>query len=247
MKTAMRVAYYIIHLSRAADRADNVATLRHGFNGPTTVIDAVDGSALTPEQEARYRREVRKPTYPFALNTAEIAVFLSHRKAWQQLLDDGVDAGIIVEDDILLDAEVFKNALALACEYASQGDIVRFPIRDRETCKTPVAAAHGSTLTEPVDVGLGMVLQLVTRNAAQLLLDATEQFDRPVDTFVQMTWLHDARPLTIWPSGVTEISRTIGGSTIHSRLSAWARLYREIMRPIYRARILRLQKRAARS
>src|SRR5438034_3575043 len=40
---------------------------------------------------------------PFSISGGEIGCFLSRRRAWQQLLDDGLSAALIVEDDIELE------------------------------------------------------------------------------------------------------------------------------------------------
>ena len=83
-------------------------------------------------------------------------------------------------------------------------------------------------------VGLGMQAQFVAQGAARQLLAASASFDRPVDAFLQMTWLHKVDVLTVWPSDVTETSGTLGGSTIHRPMSRPERLYRNVVRPIYR-------------
>ena len=84
----------------------------------------------------------------------------------------------------------------------------------------PLAASDGkigawmleSVLMQPHAVGLGMQMQLVTREAAELILEKTVIFDRPVDTYLQMSWEHrSCRILAISPSGVGEMSRDLGG------------------------------------
>lgn len=92
-------------------------------------------------------------------------------------------------------------------------------------------------IIEPVPVGLGMQAQLVGSKAAQRLLSITEIFDRPVDTTAQMNWVTGLKPLTVLPSGVREISRQLGGSSIQKSRSLPDKLKREIMRPLYRWKI----------
>lgn len=92
-------------------------------------------------------------------------------------------------------------------------------------------------IIEPVPVGLGMVAQLVGREAAQRLLSATQVFDRPVDTTAQMNWVTGLKPLSVLPGGVREVSVRLGGSTIQKSRSLPDKLKREILRPLYRWKI----------
>lgn len=89
----------------------------------------------------------------------------------------------------------------------------------------------------PERVGLGMVAQLVSREAAIRLLKATETFDRPVDTMVQMDWVLHLEPLAVLPGGVSEISSTLGGSNIKRKAKISDKLAREVLRPLYRAKV----------
>ena len=128
----------------------------------------------------------------------------------------------------------FPAAFKAAAAIAEQGGLVRLPFRsDRET--GAVVLEQGTTkVIRPVPVGLGMVAQLITRDAAQALLKATEKFDRPVDTFAQMNWVTGLQPLSVVPGGVQEISTNLGGSTLKQNRSLAHKLHRELMRPFYR-------------
>jgi GR25 family glycosyltransferase involved in LPS biosynthesis len=83
----------------------------------------------------------------------------------------------------------------------------------------------------------------VGKGAAQRLLDASAQIDRPVDTFLQMHWITGQPIHAILPNGNAEVAHQIGGSTIQTKIPAQGKLAREFKRLIYRARIaLRPQK-----
>jgi glycosyl transferase family 25 len=92
------------------------------------------------------------------------------------------------------------------------------------------------SIFEPTLVGLGMHAQIVTYDAARRLLESTESFDRPVDAYLQLRWKHGVRILTLWPNGVREISSSLGGSLIQEKSNV-NRLQREVLRPLYRAKL----------
>lgn len=226
----------IIHLERAKERYNQVELLKAALPCPTLIINAVDSQTLDDSSINRfYRKNLYRPYYPFTLSKNEIACFLSHRTAWQKIVDDGLDAGFIIEDDIAL-TDRFFAVFQFALTEIDPHSFIRFPFRVREQGKI-LAQKDDIRLIEPKEVGLGQVAQLVGREAAKKLLEATEIFDRPVDTTEQLYWKTGVHPKTILPPVVREISGEIGGSTIKSKHGFFARLYREIARPLYRHRI----------
>jgi GR25 family glycosyltransferase involved in LPS biosynthesis len=175
------------------------------------------------------------------MRQSEIACFLSHRLVWQALLDSDNDAALIVEDDVDVDQTHFKAGYALACEHLA-GGYVRFPKNLNELPFKSIACVGNTSLFYPTEIALGMQLQLVSREAAKQLLKATQCFDRPVDTFLQMRWLTDVSCKVVSPSGIHEIDAQLGGTTIGQKKSLWEILHREIMRPVYRFNIYLLSK-----
>ena len=100
------VKAFIIHLERATDRQPQVEELIRKLPVETDVVNAIDGRTLDAQTISRvYRRSAHKPHYPFQLSTNEIACFLSHRKAWQAIVDQEIDAGLVLEDDVELTPE----------------------------------------------------------------------------------------------------------------------------------------------
>lgn len=232
----MNIKAFIIHLARAKDRRPQVEKLIRELPVKTEVIDAVDSHTLSDTDIKRvYKRKLHAPRYPFALSKNEIACFLSHRKAWQAIVDQGLDAGFVIEDDIEL-TDVFNAAFHAVTNHFEPGSFVRFTFRDREQGREVFRNDHLRIII-PNPIGLGMVAQLVSFDAAKKLLAVTEQFDRPVDTTLQMRWVTGLQPLAVIPGGVKEISAALGGTTIQHKKSFKDKLAREILRPIYRMRV----------
>jgi GR25 family glycosyltransferase involved in LPS biosynthesis len=176
-----------------------------------------------------------RPRYPFALRKAEIGCFLSYRKAWQAIVDGGLDAGLIVEDDVEPDERYFEPALTLALKTIQPGDYIRFPYRSHTDSGAEVAKAGDITLVEPAHAGLGMQMQLVSRQAAAELLKATETFDRPVDTTIQMRWLAKIRILAARPPAIRQIGHLLGGTIVQKKSKPLSEvLSREVRRAWYR-------------
>ncbi len=232
---------FVISMPSAVARHGQVARIRATCGLPSTVIAATDGRAMTvAERRAVYARCLHRPSYPFELSPGEIGAFMSHRMAWSCIADSGLDAGLVLEDDIELDGEHFPRALGAAIAALRDYPLVRLSCR--APAGTPGAAA---SVRRPCVPPLGNTSQLVRRDAALRLLELSARFDRPVDTFEQMTWLHGLRVAVVEPSGVREVSSRIGGTTIHPpRRGTLERLARNPARTWYRLRARLLAMRA---
>lgn len=244
----MNATALVIHLPRAAGRRPQVDRLCSELPLPVKVIDAVDGFDLSvADMRDVVAPGLHRPRYPFALSRTEVACFLSHRAAWQAIVAGGFDAGLVVEDDAAVSPD-FATVLEAILSGLRPDEFVRLPHRERHEPGPLVRSSAQATLVEPALPALGMVVQLVGREAAARLLGASMQFDRPVDSFVQMHWVHAARVLTARPIVVREIGADLGGSVIHARRASLGhKLIRELGRPLIRLAVQResVRRRAA--
>jgi len=227
----------IIHLKRSLERKPQVIKLKKELPYRTRVVEAVDGSNPDNDFSNIYKPRLLRPHYPFSLRPAEVACFQSHRKCWKEILDRDLEAALIIEDDVdIIDGE-FAAAVKLAMKEIKMGDLIRFPIKPRERPSNGCLKQDNISIFEPTLVGLGTQAQIVTYDAARRLLDITDRFDRPIDAYLQLKWKHGVRILTLWPNGVRERSSSLGGSLIAKKRSNVDRLRRELLRPLYRAKI----------
>jgi len=234
---------FIISLRRCHDRVDNVRRLVEACPIPCQTWDAVDGRSLSDEEVERWYKPGRhQPTYPFSLTRGEVGAFLSHRAIWQRIVDADLPAGLVLEDDIEFGAG-FTDALRLAIEHLPRVGYIQFQIRNRHRHAIEVANNSQYQIVRPDRIPLGAVAQLISRDAAECLLQATQTFDRPIDTFVQMHWLHGVDILIATPPCIREISSELGGSMIHvhkTHRSNWDALLREWKRYRYQQQLQRL-------
>jgi glycosyl transferase, family 25 len=246
MKRFAGIEALVIHLSRAEARRPQVERILEACPVPARVIEAVDGRALSQSDlDAVYSRDsLHAPHYPFEMTVGEVGCFLSHRNGWQAILESGRDAGLIIEDDVGIDPQPFERSLDLASQHVQSHGIVQFQVRELREPGPVVVSSGDVRLHRPAIVPLRASCTLYSRNAARHLLDVTARFDRPVDGLVQLHWVTGLRPLVAIPSGVSDRGADIGGTTIQARnVPMFKRLRREVLRPVYRARISALSRR----
>lgn len=230
---------YVLHLERAEGRKRQVAELLAALPLSAEIVPATDGLLMgDADLERHFRRYLHLPRYPFVISRTEIACFLTHRRAWQRIIDDGCDAGLVVEDDVAVASPSFARVVETATSLIGPDEFLRFPLRERGERGGVVHASGAVSIIEPRLPALGMQMQLVGREAARRLLAATKLFDRPVDSVVQMQWVHAARVLSVRPIVIREIGRQLGGSVIHrKRTGVVHKFVHEVQRPLIRRAI----------
>lgn len=203
------------------------------------VLAAVDGARLSPQEvDQAYARRRFRPIYPFPLTRTEVGVFLSHRSAWRRIVDDALDFAFIFEDDAEIDPSQFAALVEFATLERPTWDYVLMPAQPIRN-GVVVASRGGLTLVRPDAPPLRAIAQIVSRTAAERLLQRTLPFDRPIDTLMQMTWVTGQPVLIASPSPIRDVSRETGGSTVQRKsMGILDRLRHEAMRPIYRAQVL---------
>lgn len=228
---------FIIHMSSSTARRPNAEQLCKDLPN-AELFEAVNGR--DPNQIADIRVHlgtVHRPQYPFALRPAEIGVFESHRRIWRKMVEEQIDLAIITEDDLRIDPTRMERVLTMLQPIATPDHYIRIPVKQREIASKTIAEQNGLRLILPMVIGLQCVCQMVGRRAAERLLKATEEIDRPVDTFLQMHWLTGQPIHALLGSGNREVAGEIGGSTIQTRPPLSDKLTREFKRAAYRSKL----------
>lgn len=231
---------YIISMRRAKERFEHVQQVIAKCPISCHRWDAVDGRLLSEASVADvYRRALHRPHYPFKLTRGEIGCFLSHRSVWQQIVDSGLPGALVLEDDIdLLDG--FAEAFRFGVEHAPPCSYVQFQTRNIPAGGQEIAESGEYRLIRPEVAPVRAMAQWITRQAAEQLVETTRLFDRPIDTFVQMRWLHGVDVLVLTPPRVREISGELGGSVINAQKRAryqLPQLSRDWKRFVYRCQV----------
>ena len=136
----------IIHLERSVERKPQVKKLKKDLPFQTKVVEAVDGSNPDIDFSKSYTPRLLRPRYPFSLRSAEVACFQSHRKCWQEILDRGLDAALIIEDDVdITDGEFTAEQLAqtndhrgIMVKWRDEKNYLGRHSRTREPTKRPL-------------------------------------------------------------------------------------------------------------
>ena len=230
---------FIIHLKRALKRQKTVQSIIVSMECETKIIDAIDGNTLTDKYISKFLdyKNFLHPKYPFPINNGEIGCFLSHREAWKAIVNENLEAGFIVEDDCEIDIKKFNKSFKIALKLVKKLGYIQFQTREIPNNFMKIINIDGVKILQPKIVPLRTSAQLISYDAALLLLEKSKEIDRPVDGFLQMFWSTGQNISCINPSGIRDITQISGGSTLSVKQSRRSSITRSLIRFLYRIKI----------
>lgn len=198
----MKFEIFLINLDRSTHRLDDVKKSMSELGLVFQRISAIDGRTISNDEiNAVYSNTLNNQFYHYNLTLGEIACYMSHRKAWKTFLDSGLDAGVILEDDIVLDplfSELQKPINALANSDFANWDVIKLaqPFKPKEASLLEnLGEFQLVNYKKPPMGGCGY---LISREGAKKLL-ARVPFFRPVDVDFQWQWETGAHVLGLLP------------------------------------------------
>jgi len=202
-------------------------------------ISAVYGAELSEQDiELTYNDQKNQQQYFSPLKKAEVACFMSHRKAWQFIVDHQLAFACILEDDVQ-----FETAPKILFDSLESLLKKNEPVAIRLYSKRPIRGRifeyelpSPYRLVKPRLSPMGMPGFVINRAAAIQWLEQTQEIFEPVDVAIQRHWDMGFQTLELQPPLVKEVSFSLGGTTLHhqSPQSKWTKIRRELTRPRYR-------------
>jgi glycosyl transferase family 25 len=160
---------YVINLARSADRRAHITAELRKTGLDYEIITAVDGRDL----------DLHDPTIigsaliarnSFPAGTAGCA--LSHLRAYRKILEDGLDAALVLEDDVTLPADLGTLADAVA-GHLNGAEVALLNYGSPDTCKISMEGSvelpSSRLLALPIDVSqlVNAAAYVITREACK--------------------------------------------------------------------------------
>ena len=127
----------------------------------------------------------------------EIGCYHSHLGVWKQLVESDAPAGLVLEDDVIFH-ENFKDAVNTALKAIDQWDILKLNF---VRAQVPIVKADlaGWRLMAYLGPFTGTGAYLITRGAAEKLLDRFLPITRPIDHEIDRSHVHGIKHLGMVP------------------------------------------------
>lgn len=188
----------LINLDKSVDRLKRSAKLLSEHNIEFERVSAIYGADLSEQVLANAYSYQLPNAYYKKLNIGEVGCYLSHRKAWQKIVDEQLDFAIILEDDFSINpgfAELIASikSMPVAWDYLklAANKRQREPIYQFQVAQSNVIAYE--------KVPAGTFAQAVSFAGAKKLLATSAPFKRPADIDIQYWWEKDLRVFGVTP------------------------------------------------
>lgn len=197
---------FVINLARSPERLAKIALQLDAIGIPFDRIDALDGKELSDDFiDSVSPAHIVSKRYYRALSRAEVACSLSHKRAWQQIIDQNLDFAIVLEDDVEL-LENFSAVLTLLSELPhGNWDFIKLYALRRGSGKNIADRCDfkGHTFVTYHRFPLGCVGQAVSRQGAESLTQNLPYVTEPVDGQLKSWWETGVFPFGLTPYCLT--------------------------------------------
>jgi len=218
MQASNTFQVFVISLDRAVERREHMKKLVSDLGFTATVISAVDGRNLRPEQRAKYSSERARRIYGCEMSDSEIACYLSHLSIYSKMIEHRIDAALILEDDISAMGDLKPAVEGVLKLPKSAWQVVR--LQSTKRCVShpePDDKSMGEALAKigPREIFrlktsvLGGCAYLIRLGAASAMLARSELIDMPIDQTLDRYWENGIipyvlRPMPVWHEDLFE-------------------------------------------
>ena len=181
---------YVVNLARSSERRAHMVTELGKTGIDYEIIQAVDGRELDFHDSRTVANIEPSVLENNLLLPNQIACVLSHLNAYQKILDDGLDYGLVFEDDVVLPPDLASLANAIS-KHLTGAEIVLLNFDGRDGCRM---TREGSTelpdsrlLVLPVDVTepVSGAAYIITRQACERMIEQLIPVRAKVDDWAQ--------------------------------------------------------------
>ena len=169
-------------------------------------FDAIPGANLSGEQREPFLTSGREYQFKGPLRDGAMGCSLAHFGVWQAILDEGIEAAVVLEDDAVAKTDSRNDIASRLNTLYQQRNHLDLVFLHRRWDR-PFVRVDGSKNGEPGLIlprysDLGAVRYFITASCARYLLSRPEKFRAEVDKYLQHWWHHDPeiRIVGLWPA-----------------------------------------------
>ncbi|TDH34804.1 hypothetical protein E2A64_13700 [Pseudohoeflea suaedae] len=192
----------------------------------------VDGfTRKSPEVSAFYSRWKNLLLAKRSMSNGEVATYLGHRLIWQKILDTGLPAALILEDDFRFrDPATARETIRTAFEEGARWDMIKlFDYQPRKSIAN--YERNGVTFVLRERPGSGLVGYVISRECCRRLLRRKSIFI-PVDEELRCWFEHRISIVSVYPNVVEDGADLFSGSILEEHRQAMKRK-RNILRSLW--------------
>jgi glycosyl transferase family 25 len=193
---------FVINLQRDSVRRAQMRERLDAIGLPFRFLDAVVGDGLDLDTCTRYDGVRRRRYFGRDMTRGEVGCLLSHLKAYEIMVEEGIDTALVLEDDVMFEPD-FPDVLRALHATPVRWDIVRFLGSEKiyRLGRRIIAPLVGRYFMARIPGAHGGAhAYLLTRAAAGVLLEHTRRSWMPIDTLHGRCWETGLESLVVHPA-----------------------------------------------
>jgi len=198
------VPVFVINLEKNTVRRNNIENQFARTGLSFEIFPATDGSSLSKRDLASYDENHVLHNISRVLSPSEIGCYLSHQKLWQRIVDDNLPWAVVLEDDVLIQANL-EEILSKIDGIPFKWDLIRLAGL-LPTSNFPLYGLTGDyKLTVPLQGASGTQANCISRTGAQKLLAYSTMIRGTVDDdVIDKTWETGLKLFAVQPYPIRE-------------------------------------------
>lgn len=223
---------FVISLKSSTQRRELIRKRLEELKLPCHFIDGIDLRESNINEHPEYDGKRRRMYFGRDLAPGELGCLLSHRKAYQKIVDDAIPHALILEDDAGLESDL-PEVIRLMVNSPIEWDMIRFLDKKkvyRKKCRSIGLIDSTHELARlPTNSG-GAYGYLMTNRAATRLVELMQHNWLQNDVLHSRTWKTGLTVYIMRPSPVTHPTEdddsVIGNQRYekHVELTGWLRV-----------------------
>lgn len=228
---------FVINLPRDTDRRHAMAARLDAIGISHEFVDGVDGATIDLDTTPFYDGAKRRRCYGRDMTANELGCLLAHRKIFEKMVAENMEHAIILEDDVVFEAD-FPDVIRALIKSPVPWDVIRFlgagKIYERG-CRIIAPLVGNYALARLPTTPGGAHAYLMTQKAARVMEAHTRVNWVPIDTLQGRCWETGLETLVVHPAPLgtdPAAGSTIGDQRFDKtvRLVGWAKRFYPVTR-----------------
>lgn len=218
--------HLVINLDRSPDRWESISAEFQRMSITPERISGVDGKELSDEFIASNTPPLNsslKSEFPRELTKGEIGCFLSHKKAWERLIESGERWACIVEDDVTFSDRAPKYLLSENW-IPENADVIQLHTQNaipeyRKVKRRSIHVMDAELITPFFPDPLGAMAYIISRESAKVAIQGSSLIAWAVDDYLFAFKSKFSRDTEIYRLNPAVVKENEGRSDVGDRSS----------------------------
>lgn len=229
----MNYKVYYINLDKSIQRKQFMEEQFSKLRVQAVRIPAVNGYELTTEKLLEVNKQTAFSHFTKPL-PGEIGLFLSYKKAWSMIEKQQEDYAVLLEDDVLIKEDLFKNLPDILSKLNTDS-ILDISGRKGFVRKKSISVLKDMSMDYFSTPSLGTTGRIYSKLAASKVNQAMPYYLAPVDVMLQKIYQHKVTVYSSNKAYVKHAEELVGGTVIQSKSELnLKKIIKEIARPFWR-------------